>query len=76
MRMDYLANNEHEGLQRDFVALHEIWCECLGQDRAQLTRKASKELHDIMLMMPGWEYVNKLKTFSLYGRQRYYRRKK
>lgn len=75
VRLDYLANMKPEGTPRNYVALPEIWCECLGQDRAQLSRKASKELHNIMLMMPGWEYVNKLKTFSLYGRQRYYRRK-
>jgi len=75
LRQDYLSGAEHTGRARDVVALHEIWCECLGQDRAQLTRKASKELHDIMLMLPGWEYVNKLKTFSIYGRQRYYKRK-
>ena len=70
------GNNEIKGASvRMEVCIAEIWCECLGKDKEEMTRYATKEINDIMRSMPNWSYIKNSKNFKGYGRQRYYIRK-
>lgn len=62
-------------VQKDFVCVAEVWCECLGKDKTDMSRYSTRELNDIIRALPDWEYVNSTKNFSLYGKQKYYKRK-
>lgn len=62
-------------LERDYVCIAEIWCECLGKEKDQMDRYKTRELNDIMRSLTGWEQVTSTKNFSLYGKQKYYARR-
>lgn len=62
-------------LKRDCICVAEIWCECLGKNKTDMTRYTSREINDLMRMIPGWQYTNSTKNFSFYGKQKYYTRK-
>ena len=38
------------------------------------TTAKGRELRTLMGTVPGWRYVNGLRTFGVFGRQRYYER--
>lgn len=61
--------------RRDLVCVAEIWCECLGNDRNDMTRYNTRDINDIMKSLPEWEAVQSTKRFPIYGKQKYYRRK-
>lgn len=61
--------------QRDFVCVAEIWCECLGKDKTEMSRYNTREINEILRSLPEWEAVASTKNFSLYGKQKYYKRK-
>lgn len=60
---------------RDYVCIAEIWCECLGKSKSDMSRYNTREINDIMRTIPGWEQSNSTKNFSQYGKQKYYSRK-
>jgi predicted P-loop ATPase len=62
--------------KQDTISVMGIWCELFGREPSQLTRLISKDLHNIMRNMPGWEYANTKTQYKLYGTQRYYKRVK
>lgn len=64
----------YEGVERTTVCIAEIWCECLGKDRKDMTRYATREINDIMRAIPGWEQCATTKDFGLHGKQKYYKR--
>lgn len=70
---DPLAKNGT--IQRDTVCIAEIWCECLGKDKKDMTRYNTRELNDLMKSQPDWEFVTSTKHFSIYGKQKYFKRK-
>jgi hypothetical protein len=57
---------------RQNVCLAEIWCECLGKERHDMTRYNTREINDILRSLEGWEQIKSPKNFSLYGKQKYY----
>ena len=61
--------------QRDFVCTAEIWCECLGKDKNDMTRYNTKDINSLMASLPNWEFISSTKNFPIYGKQRYYKRK-
>lgn len=61
--------------QKDFVCVAEIWCECLGKDKTDMSRYNTREVNEILKALPDWEYINSTKNFALYGKQKYYKRK-
>lgn len=61
--------------QRDFVCTAEIWCECLGKDKNDMTRYNTKDINNLMMTLPGWEFISSTKNFPIYGKQRFYKRK-
>lgn len=70
---DPLAKNGT--IQRDTVCIAEIWCECLGKDKKDMTRYNTREINDLMKSQPDWEFVTSTKHFSIYGKQKYFKRK-
>lgn len=61
--------------ERDYVCIAEIWCECLGKSKDDMTRYNTRDLHDLMKGLDEWEQINSTREFPIYGRQRYYVRK-
>ena len=61
--------------QKDFVCVAEIWCECLGKDKTDMTRYNTREVNEILKSLGGWEFINSTRNFPIYGKQKYYRRK-
>lgn len=66
--------SEKGTVRKEAVCIAEIWTECLGKQRWDMTRYNTREINDIMKSLHGWEYVNKTKRFSIYGAQRYFKR--
>ena len=62
-------------VQKDFVCIAEIWCECLGKEKNDMSRYNTREINEILRSMPEWEAIASTKNFSLYGKQKYYKRK-
>lgn len=75
-RRDYLRSDDElkaEGkVQRSRVCVAEIWCEVLGGMQKEMTRFNTKDLHDLMRKMPGWEEYETKIRFKDYGVQRGY----
>lgn len=69
------AGSELKLVPREYICTVEIWCEMLGKRRGELTERASRELHDMLSALPGWEKYGLQRVGKLYGPQRYYRRK-
>lgn len=61
--------------QRMYVCIAEIWCECLGKPKEEMSRYNTRDINDIMKSMTNWEYHNTTKNFAFYGKQKYYSRK-
>ena len=61
---------------RDSISVAEIWHECLGKPRADMNRYSTRELNLIMRSLDDWEFMNSTKNFGMYGKQKYYKRKK
>ena len=58
--------------QRDCFCLAEIWCECFGKDPDGLTKYNTRDVSEAITLSTGWCSGDGLKTFPLYGRQRFY----
>ena len=75
-RRIYLTQYEVKGTTaRDFVCMAEIWCECLGKAKEDMSRYNTRELNEILKGLEDWEYHTSTKNFSIYGTQKYYSRK-
>lgn len=70
---DPLAKNGT--IQKDRVCTAEIWCECLGKDKNDMSRYNTREINNIMTSLPDWEFVASTANFPIYGKQKYYKRK-
>ena len=62
-------------VQKDFACIAEVWCECLGKDKTEMSRYNTREVNEILRSLPEWEAIASTKNFSLYGKQKYYKRK-
>lgn len=60
---------------RDCVCIAEIWCECLGKNKEDMDRYKTREINDILRGLEGWAPVGTTRSFSIYGKQKYYRRR-
>ena len=75
-RRMYLSDDAEQGeIKRHEVCVAELWCECLGKSREDMSRYNTKELNDIMRSLDGWVYSSSTRYFPLYGKQRYYARR-
>jgi putative DNA primase/helicase len=68
------ANHPYGATIRQKVCVHEIWCECLGRDKAHLSRRDSQEIIAILMRIGGWEIYTGNKQgqtrFAIYGNQK------
>ena len=64
-----------KGVTREAVCVAELWCECMGKSKDDMSRYNTRELNDIMKALDGWEYNTTTKNFGPYGKQKYYSRK-
>ena len=69
---DPLAKAGHA--RRDYVCIAEIWCECLGRDKHDMTRYNTRDINDILRQLEGWSLSTSTKNFPIYGKQKYYKR--
>lgn len=60
---------------RDYVCMAEVWCECLGKNKEDMSRYNTRDINDILKNMEEWEYSSSTRTFKIYGKQRYYTRR-
>lgn len=75
-RRNWLENPTNVGeVYRDKVCTAEVWCECLGKSKEDMTRYNTRELNDLLRSLPGWTPTVSTATFTLYGTQKYYERK-
>jgi putative DNA primase/helicase len=71
----YINGGDYSGEFRDYVCIAEIWTECLGKHREDMTRYNTRDVNDIMRSLNEWEAHSSTRNFSLYGKQKYYSRK-
>ena len=65
-------SNERSGKPRRKVCIAEIWVECLGKAKQDMSRYNTKEINDLMRGLENWEQSGKTKNFKIYGKQKYY----
>lgn len=78
-RRDWFNRYSHEQADEDLVERQqvtniEIWTECFGKDKANMTRRDSMAITSIMNGFSDWEKTDKREKVSYYGQQRIYRR--
>ncbi|MGL5417522.1 MAG: VapE domain-containing protein [Clostridium sp.] len=56
--------------KREKVCNMEIWAECFGKDPGNLRKRDSQEIIAILLKIEGWELYDAQMRFSIYNRQR------
>lgn len=65
-----------DGLQRDKICSLEIWCECLGKDRANFPPRERHEINGILATLDGWKkHSSTIRFGGEYGSQRGFVRK-
>lgn len=69
---DFMGGNGTS--KRNRVCAMEVWCECFGGDPKQLSNIQAREIRSILDHADGWQRYDGKLTFSIYGRQRSYRR--
>lgn len=62
-------------IQKDFVCVAEIWCECLGKAKHDMSRYNTRDINEILRQLDNWELTSSTRNFPIYGKQKYYRRK-
>lgn len=67
--------SENGTIERQYVCVAEIWCECLGKEKEDMDRYKTREINDILKSLDDWEQSKSTKNFKLYGKQKYYQRK-
>jgi len=67
--------SEKGKIDRVYVCIAEIWCECLGKNKEDMDRYKTRDINDILRGMEDWEQVNSTRNFKIYGKQKYYARK-
>jgi predicted P-loop ATPase len=69
-RQAYFADTKATGnVKRTEVTVAEIWVECLGKQREDMTKYNTREINDILKTL-GWKFSGSVKAVSQYGRQR------
>ena len=71
-RREFLTNILSPGGKRtrDCVCVAEIWCECLGKDKTDMSRYNTRDINSIMKSLKGWEKSRSTKVFPIYGTQK------
>lgn len=67
--------SEKGKIERDYVCIAEIWCECLRKDKEDMDRYKTRDINDILRGLENWEQSRSTRNFKIYGKQKYYSRK-
>jgi len=59
-------------ISRKGVCVAEIWCECLGKEKNDMDKYKTREINDVLRGLECLKAAKSAKSFSIYGRQRYY----
>lgn len=71
-RRAYLESDKPSGKNdRKYVCVAEIWCECFGKNKDDMTKYSTRELNDILRTVTGWKAAAS-RRFKTYGKQRYF----
>lgn len=73
-RRDWIRSPVNGFDERDYTCVAEIWCECLGKEKEDMSRYNTRDLNDILESLEDWERSNRTRTFKIYGVQKYYLR--
>lgn len=73
-RRNFLASDLEGTERRSFVCVAEVWAECFGNKREEMSRYNTREVNDLLRSLDGWRSNSSTKNFNLYGKQRYYER--
>lgn len=69
-RQAFIADRRSEGtVKRTEVTVAEIWVECLGKQREDMSKYNTREINDILKAL-GWRFNGSVKSVTHYGRQR------
>jgi len=61
-------------IARRRVCALEIWCECYGKNKADITKRDSIEINNIITSVHGWTRMRKREQFKEYGQQRVFKK--
>lgn len=76
-RRNYIEEGVEGGtVARQYVCIAEVWVECLGNKKEDMSKYNTREINELMRMLPNWEVQTGTKGFPPYGMQRYYKRVK
>lgn len=75
-RRNWLENTANVGtVVREIICTAEVWCECLGKNKEDMTRYNTREVNDLLRSLKEWEATVSTANFKIYGKQKYYERK-
>lgn len=74
-RREFLNEDIKGTVERQFVCTAEIWCECMGKPKEDMSRYNTREINEMMRGNRQWVASNSTREFGIYGRQKYYERK-
>ena len=69
------TSNKDDLKVRTRISAIEVWCECLQQNKALITKAKSREINECLSRISGWESTKGPKKYGPYGLQRGYIRK-
>ena len=64
------TSNKDDLKARTRISAIEVWCECLQQNKALITKAKSREINECLSRISGWESTKGTKKFGPYGVQR------
>lgn len=69
-RQAYFVSDNPDGTEeRQEVTAAEVWCECLGKARNDMSRYNTREINELLKSL-GWQFSGTVKAVSHYGKQR------
>lgn len=75
-RRSYVQGHDQKGeYLRKYVTIAEIWCECLGKEKEDMTRYNTREINEIVRSLPNWQQSTSTRNVKGYGKQKYYIRR-
>jgi len=71
-RRDWLASDEKGAELRVHTCVAEVWCECLGKEKEDMSRYNTRDINEILRGLQTWDAGRSPRNFPLYGKQKYY----
>jgi hypothetical protein len=69
-RQAFIADAKAVGtIARTEVSVAEVWVECLGKKREDITKYNTRDVNDILKIL-GWQFNGSVRAVQHYGRQR------